>query len=67
MDALRSAASRFRLGKLTSLFSSASLGRAAGGAFLIRVASAAIAFLTQPLLARWMGSDEFGIYAYVWT
>ncbi|MGD9847250.1 MAG: oligosaccharide flippase family protein [Variibacter sp.] len=50
-----------------SLFSSASLGRAAGGAFLIRVASAAIAFFTQPLLARWMGSDEFGIYAYVWT
>jgi O-antigen/teichoic acid export membrane protein len=67
MDTLRSTASRLHLGKLTSLFSSASLGRAAGGAFLIRVASAAIAFLTQPLLARWMGSAEFGIYAYVWT
>jgi O-antigen/teichoic acid export membrane protein len=43
------------------------LGRAASGAFLIRVCSAAIAFLSQPLLARLMGSNEFGIYAYVWT
>jgi O-antigen/teichoic acid export membrane protein len=43
------------------------LKRAAGGAFLIRVGSAGIAFLSQPLLARLMGSYEFGIYAYVWT
>ena len=41
--------------------------RAASGAFLIRVASAAIAFLSQPLLARWLGTHEFGIYAYVWS
>ena len=41
--------------------------RAAGGAFLIRIGSAAIAFLSQPILARLMGSHEFGIYAYVWT
>ena len=34
---------------------------------LIRVAGAAIAFLSQPLMARWMGSYEFGIYAYVWV
>jgi O-antigen/teichoic acid export membrane protein len=40
---------------------------AAGGAFLIRIGSAAIAFLSQPLLARLMGNEEFGIYAYVWT
>src|SRR6266852_3536269 len=40
---------------------------AAATAFLIRIASAAIAFLSQALLARWMGSYEFGIYAYVWT
>jgi O-antigen/teichoic acid export membrane protein len=40
--------------------------RAAGIALLIRVAGAAIAFLSQPLLARWMGSSEYGIYAYVW-
>jgi O-antigen/teichoic acid export membrane protein len=40
--------------------------RAAGNALLIRVAGAAIAFLSQPLLARWMGASEYGIYAYVW-
>jgi O-antigen/teichoic acid export membrane protein len=41
--------------------------RVAGTAFLIRVASAAILYLSQVLLARWMGSYEFGIYVYVWT
>src|SRR5262245_2267730 len=41
--------------------------RAAGTAFLIRVASAALVYLTQILLARWIGSYEFGIYVYVWT
>ena len=35
--------------------------------FLIRVASAVLAFGSQVLLARWMGSFEFGIYVYVWT
>jgi O-antigen/teichoic acid export membrane protein len=47
--------------------SASGVGRAASGAFLIRICSAAIAFLSQPLLARLMGSNEFGIYAYVWT
>ncbi|HZS64438.1 MAG TPA: lipopolysaccharide biosynthesis protein [Xanthobacteraceae bacterium] len=41
--------------------------RQAGAAFTIRVASAAIVFLSQALLARWMGSDNFGAYVYVWT
>ena len=41
--------------------------RMAGAAFLIRVASAAIAYLSQVLLARWMGEFEFGVYVYVWT
>ena len=41
--------------------------RFAGTAFLIRVASAAVVFLSQILLARWMGSFEFGTYVYVWT
>jgi O-antigen/teichoic acid export membrane protein len=41
--------------------------RAAGAAFLIRVVSAALVYLTQVLLARWMGSFEFGVYVYVWT
>src|SRR5262245_1240593 len=41
--------------------------RTAGTAFLIRVASAGLLYLSQVLLARWMGSFEFGIYVYVWT
>lgn len=38
-----------------------------GSAFAIRVASAAIVFASQALLARWIGSSEFGTYVYVWT
>ena len=41
--------------------------RMAGTAFAIRVASAGIVFSSQVLLARWMGSNEFGIYVYAWT
>jgi O-antigen/teichoic acid export membrane protein len=41
--------------------------RTAGTAFLIRVGSAALLYLSQILLARWMGSFEFGVYVYVWT
>jgi O-antigen/teichoic acid export membrane protein len=41
--------------------------RMAGTAFLVRVISAAVAFISQVLLARWMGAAEFGIYVYVWT
>jgi len=41
--------------------------RLAGAAFLIRVISAALAFVSQILLARWMGGFEFGIYIYAWT
>lgn len=36
-------------------------------AFAIRIASAAIAFLSQVLLARWMGTYEFGVYTYIWV
>ena len=39
----------------------------AGKVFLVRVANAVLALGTQVLLARWMGSFEFGIYVYVWT
>ena len=41
--------------------------RMAGTAFAIRAASAGIVFLSQVLLARWMGDTEFGTYVYVWT
>src|SRR5690606_33167801 len=36
-------------------------------AFGVRVGSAGLLFLSQILLARWMGSFEYGIYAYVWV
>lgn len=41
--------------------------KVAGAAFLIRVCSAALIYLSQILFARWMGRFEFGIYVYVWT
>jgi O-antigen/teichoic acid export membrane protein len=39
----------------------------AGKVFLVRIASAFLALVSQVLLARWMGQFEFGIYIYVWT
>lgn len=36
-------------------------------AFAIRIASAAIAFLSQVLLARWIGAHEYGVFTYVWV
>lgn len=36
-------------------------------AFIIRVVSAAIAFVSQILLARWIGEFEYGIFVLVWT
>src|SRR5215471_14906946 len=41
--------------------------RLAGTVFMIRVVSAVLAFGSQVLFARWMGTFEFGIYVYVWT
>ena len=41
--------------------------RLAGAVFMFRVASAVLAYGSQVLFARWMGSFEFGIYVYVWT
>jgi O-antigen/teichoic acid export membrane protein len=41
--------------------------RLAGTVFLIRVIAAAVAYGSQVLFARWMGTHEFGIYVYVWT
>lgn len=39
----------------------------AGKAFLVRVASAGLALVSQVFLARWMGAFEFGIFIYAWT
>jgi O-antigen/teichoic acid export membrane protein len=41
--------------------------RLAGTVFIIRVISAAMAYLSQILLARWMGGSDYGVYVYVWT
>src|SRR3954471_22585451 len=41
--------------------------RMAGTAFVIRVTGAVVIFLSQILLARWMGGVEFGLYVYAWT
>jgi O-antigen/teichoic acid export membrane protein len=41
--------------------------RLAGTVFVIRVFSAGLAYLSQILLARWMGGSDYGIYVYVWT
>ncbi len=42
-------------------------GRMSVIAFLIRVASAVIAFVSQVLMARWMGGFEYGIFVVVWV
>lgn len=43
------------------------LQRAAVLAFSVRVLSAAILYVSQIVLARWMGSFEYGLYVFVWT
>jgi len=35
--------------------------------FAVRAASAAMLFLTQIVLARWMGATEYGLYVSAWT
>ncbi|PLX34896.1 MAG: hypothetical protein C0605_11985 [Hyphomicrobiales bacterium] len=57
--------------RLMALFSSehpdGSLLRGAAFAFVIRVASAGLALLSQALLARWIGAHEYGLFAYVYV
>jgi len=36
-------------------------------AFGVRCASAVVLYVSQIVLARWMGSFEYGIYVFVWT
>jgi O-antigen/teichoic acid export membrane protein len=57
--------------RVRALFAGASdsstVRRHAGAAFIIRIASALLAFVAQIVLARWLGGFEFGIYVYAWT
>lgn len=41
-------------------------GRAALNAFAVRMMSAGIAYLSQVLLARWMGASDYGVFVWVW-
>lgn len=41
--------------------------RAAFLAYFVRIANAGILFVSQIVLARWMGGFEYGIYVLVWT
>ncbi len=64
----RSAGAMARLRAILGGSGEASLTRRlAGTVFIIRVVSAALAYLSQILLARWMGGSDYGIYVYVWT
>ena len=59
---------RAMLGRVLGDSSEASLTkRLAGTIFIIRVVSAGLAYLSQILLARWMGGSDYGVYVYVWT
>lgn len=42
-------------------------GRMSFIAFVIRIVSAVIAFVSQVLLARWMGGFEYGVFVLVWV
>ena len=57
--------------RLMALFSNdhpdGGLLRGAAFAFLIRVMSAGLAFVSQAVLARWIGSHEYGLFAYVYV
>ena len=45
----------------------ATLARGAGIAFVIQATGTGLRYLTQVLLARWMGASEYGVYAYAFT
>jgi O-antigen/teichoic acid export membrane protein len=48
-------------------WSGAGVQRDAALAFSVRCMSAALLYVTQIVLARWMGTTEYGIYVFVWT
>lgn len=41
--------------------------RAAGLVMFVQIAASALSYLTQILLARWLGPFEFGVYVFAWS
>ena len=64
MERIRPLLSRFDA-VLSGRDEQAASARIALFAFAVRVVSAAIAFLSQVLLARWMGGEQYGIFVFV--
>jgi O-antigen/teichoic acid export membrane protein len=58
---------RARLAGLWRRIDTIGFGRSAAVAFSVRVASAGLLYLSQIVLARWMGGFEYGVYVAVWT
>ncbi len=52
---------------LTGVDDRAKAQRDALAAFSVRVLSAAVLYLSQVVLARWIGSFDYGVYVFVWT
>ncbi len=42
-------------------------GRMALVVFAVRVGGAALAYISQILMARWMGAHDYGVFSVVWT
>lgn len=67
---IRSAPSGLLRSALDALWSSRTTHAAswsALGVFAVRAGSAALLFLTQVALARWMGASEYGLFVTAWT
>jgi O-antigen/teichoic acid export membrane protein len=61
---------RAKAGALTALINGLGRGSLQGNAlavFVVRVASAALLFISQVVLARWMGAAQYGVYVSLWT
>jgi O-antigen/teichoic acid export membrane protein len=52
---------------LTGISSQTSFLKSVGAVSVIRLAGGALLFLSQLLLARWMGASAFGVYSYAWA
>jgi O-antigen/teichoic acid export membrane protein len=62
---------RALMGRLTAWLSGPesqrSFFQAAGAVSIVRLTGGLLLFVSQVLLARWMGADAFGVYSYAWA